>query len=551
MIKAPPPDHAPMSPRNEALPDLAARLFAEIAALSRDVRGVSRPAFSQVETRVLTHLAVAARAEGLEVWFDAGLNLFAALPGTREAPEITLIGSHVDSVPQGGNFDGLAGVLAGLLVLVRALREGVTPPRALHLLAMRGEESPWFGPPYLGSRIVTGQMTERELAATHRGDGRTLAAHLADLDIPVDAIRAGRPTIDLSRVKAYVELHIEQGPALIAGGAPIAAVSGIRGNLRHRALRCEGVAGHSGAVPQPARHDAVQAVSELLVRMEAHALDWGEEGLDLVFTAGMVATDPAKSAITRIADEVTFSTDMRSLDAGVLDRFHALMEVEMAGIATRRGVCFVPDAMQRARPATCAPELVEAMKLAMLRRRIRPVVMASGAGHDAAIFAQAGVPAAMMFVRNENGSHNPDEAMEMGDFEIACEVLYDLLCRDPMEDAMDAAPPPVFADLAQTVRQHGGGTYAFEAAARAAREIALDHPGHALALNLAAIAATQVARRFDDQAVTASQAADQLAEFERRLARLDMAAAEPDPGRRLQMLNDLAAQLLDIERNEI
>ena len=115
---------------------------------------------------------------------------------------------------------------------------------------------------------------------------------------------------------------------------------------------------------------------------------------------------------------------------------------------------------------------------------------------------------------------------------------------------MDAAPPPAFADLAQTVRQHGGGTYAFEAAARAAREWAIDHPGHALALNLAAMAATQVARRFDDQAVTASQAAERLAEFERRLAWLDSAAAESDAGRRLQMLNDLAAQLLDVERNE-
>lgn len=115
---------------------------------------------------------------------------------------------------------------------------------------------------------------------------------------------------------------------------------------------------------------------------------------------------------------------------------------------------------------------------------------------------------------------------------------------------MNAAPPPAFADLAQTVRQHGGGTYAFEAAARAARDMAIAHPGHALALNLAAMAATQVARRFDDQAVTASQAAEQLAEFERRLDGLDSAAREGDAARRLQMLNDLAAQLLEIERDE-
>ncbi len=536
--------------RNEPVPALAARLFDEIAALSPDIRGVSRPAYSAVETAVLAHLAAAARAEGLEVWQDAALNLYAGLPGTREAAGVVLVGSHADSVPQGGNFDGLAGVIAGLCVLVRAMREGVTPPRPIHLIALRGEESPWFGLPYLGSRIVTGQMTAEDLDRPHRDDGRPLSAHLEGLGIPVAEIRAGRPMIDLSRIAGYVELHIEQGPVLIDLDAPVATVSGIRGNLRHNRILCEGVAGHSGAVPQDMRHDAVLAVAELLALMEGHALDWAGEGADLVFTCGMIGTDPARHALTRIPDEVAFSTDMRSLDESVLARFHALMEAEMAAIAARRGVRFVPDAIQRARPATCDAELVEAMKLAMLRRRIRPVTMASGAGHDAAMFAQAGVPVVMMFVRNANGSHNPDEAMAMGDFEIACETLYDLLCRDPMENAMDAAPPPAFADLAQTVRQHGGGTYAFEAAARAAREWAIDHPGHALALNLAAMAATQVARRFDDQAVTASQAAERLAEFERRLAWLDSAAAESDAGRRLQMLNDLAAQLLDVERNE-
>lgn len=115
---------------------------------------------------------------------------------------------------------------------------------------------------------------------------------------------------------------------------------------------------------------------------------------------------------------------------------------------------------------------------------------------------------------------------------------------------MNAASPLAFSALAQTVRQHGSGTYAFEAAARAAREQAIARPADALALHLAAMAATQVARRFDDQAVTASQAAEQLAEFERRLAGLDAASAEPDATRRLSMLNDLAAQLLEIERNE-
>lgn len=536
--------------RNETLAGLARRMFDDIAAMSPDVRGVSRPAYSATETATLSYLEQVALTEGLEVWYDEGRNLYAALPGTREADGVMLVGSHVDSVPQGGNFDGLAGVIAGLTVLFRAMREGTTPQRPIHVVAMRGEESPWFGPCYIGSRIITGTLTEDELAATHRGDGRSLADHLVDLDVPVDKLRAGAPMINLGRIAGYIELHIEQGPVLIDKNAPIAAVSGIRGNLRHRQIICRGVAGHSGAVPQNLRQDALLAVSDLLARMERHVEESLELGDDLVFTSGMIGTDPAKHAVTRIPDEVFFSVDIRSLDTGTLDHVYSLLEREMAVIGQRRGVRFELDDKQHAPPAACDPELVDRIKLAMLRRRIRPVVMASGAGHDAAVFAEAGIPTAMMFVRNENGSHNPDEAMDYRDFEIGCETLYELLCHDPMEDALDNATPPVFADLAQTVRQHGGGTYAFEAAAKAAHNMAIDHPGHAVALNLAAMAASQVARRFDDQAITASQAAAQLDEYERRLATLDSLAGEADAGRRLQILNDLAAQLLDVERGE-
>jgi len=536
---------APLINTPEPLPTLAARLFDEIAAMSPDSRGVSRPAYSDVETAVLDHLAASARAEGLEVWQDAALNLYAALPGSRDAEGVMLVGSHVDSVPQGGNFDGLAGVIAGLVCLIRTRREGVRPPRPVHLLAMRGDESAWFGPCYLGSRLVTGQLSDSELRATHRADGRSLAAHLDGLGLPMEGVRAGRPMIDLGRIAGYIELHIEQGPVLVERGLPLAAVSGIRGNLRHAAIRCEGTAGHSGAVPQGMRHDAVMAVAELLAALEARAVEVGRDGDDLVFTCGMLGTDPARHALTRIPDEVSFSIDIRSLDDATLDRFGAEARALMDEVAARRGVRFVLDEEKRARPARCDRGLVSALTGAMLRRRIPPLVLASGAGHDAAVFAQAGVPAAMLFVRNAHGSHNPDEAMDLGDFELACEVLYDVLCRSGEEDAMTTSEAgPSLDHLSDMLDERGGGTYAFEAVAAEAQRLALDHPAHAAALSLVAASARQIADRFDVLAITTAQAEAQREQFERDLARLTEVMTSDQPGRALALLNNVAAEIL-------
>ncbi|WP_244439631.1 M20/M25/M40 family metallo-hydrolase [Nitratireductor aquibiodomus] len=229
---------------------LAARLFDDVARMSPDVEGVSRPAFSEIETRTLKYLEDVAKAEGLAVWYDAGCNALFSLPEDRDAERFVVVGSHVDSVPFGGNFDGLAGVVAGLICLIRARREGRRFEKPVHVLAMRGEESAWFGPCYIGSKVLTGTLAKRELEETHKGDGRTLEAHMADIGLPVEDVQAQKPLMDVSRIEAYLELHIEQGPLLIGKNIPAAAVSGIRGNIRYRSITCHGEAGHSGAVPK-------------------------------------------------------------------------------------------------------------------------------------------------------------------------------------------------------------------------------------------------------------------------------------------------------------
>ncbi len=405
----------------------ARSLFDGIAALSPDVEGVSRPAFSDIESETLRFLVDFARSQGLEVWYDSGLNARFCLQADRDADRYTVVGSHVDSVPQGGNYDGLAGVVAGLVCLTRAKRRGSRFVQPVHALAMRGEESAWFGPCYIGSKALTGTLTKSELDAAHKGDGRTLGEHMGRIGLPVDAVRKGEPLGDLSAIEAYIELHIEQGPLLIGKDIPAAIVSGIRGNFRHRAVRCIGEAGHSGAVPRAYRRDPVLAMADLLVRLDESWSTILNMGDDLVLTSGMVGTDPASHAMSRIPDRITFSLDVRSQDATTLDAMRALLRAEMRQVERDRKVRFELDEEMRVEPAICDPVLVEHLKAAMARVGQEPFVMPSGGGHDAAIFAAAGIPSAMVFVRNRNGSHNPQEAMELDDFLAATDIVYEFL----------------------------------------------------------------------------------------------------------------------------
>lgn len=411
--------------------EAAAWLFGEIARRTRDGEGVSRPAFSDIETQTLAFLEEFARGEGLETWYDAGQNLVMGLPGEREARRHMLVGSHVDSVPCGGNFDGLAGVVAGIVCLLRARRNGESFALPVRALAMRGEESAWFGPCYLASKALTGVVTVAELASRHKADGRTLGDHMDDIGLPVDDIAAGKRLTALDDIAAYIELHIEQGPLLVGKGIPAAVVTGIRGNFRHPAVRCIGEAGHSGAVPRAFRRDPVLAMADLLVRLDESWSTILNKGDDLVLTCGIVGTDPSRHAMSRIPDEVAFSLDIRSQSARTLDEMRALLRSEIRQIERDRKVRFdLGDEVPTA-PALCDGGLVEGLKAAMERVGQEPFAMPSGGGHDAAVFAAAGVPSAMVFVRNEHGSHNPREAMEIDDFLAATDIVYEFLKAGP------------------------------------------------------------------------------------------------------------------------
>ncbi len=428
-------DHIPSIPADcltHPLSDLrtvAENLFSDIADISADVEGVSRPAFSAKESEVLRYLEGVAGQFGLCVWYDAGQNVLFSLPEDENAEKYILVGSHIDTVSRGGNFDGLAGIVAGLLCLIKARQNCQRFVRSVKVIALRGEESDWFGPCYIASKCLTGQLGMDELASRHKVDGLTLGEHMSAVGVNIDAVRRGEPLMDVSALLEYVELHIEQGPLLVEKKNPAAIVSGIRGNLRYRYIKCEGEAGHSGAVPRAYRRDPVMALADLLSRLDESWLTILQKGNDLVLTSGIVSTNPETHAMSRIPDQVVFSLDSRSQSKTVLNEMRDLIQLEMAQIEADRKVQFQLGAELCTAPAMMAETVVTGLKQSMERMGLEPFVMPSGGGHDAAVFSNAGVPTGMVFVRNRNGSHNPDEAMDISDFLLASGIIFDYLMR--------------------------------------------------------------------------------------------------------------------------
>ncbi|MEO7241764.1 MAG: Zn-dependent hydrolase [Variovorax sp.] len=412
-----------------SLQPMAEALFADMRELSFDGVGVTRESYGRGESAAADYLREFAREKGLTVHDDSAANIVFRLPETQGAPCVSWVGSHIDSVPQGGNFDGYAGVVAGLLCLVAQQRSGASYPLPLEVVAFRGEESAWFGKAYMGSGALFGKISEADLELKQRSTGQTLAECMRQCGADVDAIRTQRVLIDKDRVKAYVELHIEQGPVMIARSLPLAVVSGIRGNVRHNRIVCHGDAQHSGVVPRWLRHDAMFAVADLIMRLDEHWRILLERGTDLVVTAGVVSTDPAEHSISRIPGNVSFSLEARSKSNDTLEAFYQLMQAECAAIARERGVRFEFDRRLISDPATMDPKICGVLTRACAAQGVPYEVIASGAGHDASLFANAGIPSGMLFVRNQNGSHNPNEAMDIADFMLGVQAMSTALAE--------------------------------------------------------------------------------------------------------------------------
>jgi beta-ureidopropionase / N-carbamoyl-L-amino-acid hydrolase len=407
---------------------LAVDLFDTLRTETVDGEGVSRESYGAGEQFAHDLLRKTAATLGLGTRVDFAGNLYMTLAGRDRSAPGWIAGSHLDSVPMGGNYDGAAGVIAGLVVLAALRRCGEPPPRDITVMGIRAEEaSSWYGGSHnghLGSRAALGMLPASELqAAVNSRSGRTLAQHVADAGFDAEAIAAGRKALERERFLGYLELHIEQGPVLENRALPVGIVTGIRGSARLRSARCVGEYTHSGAVPHEYRSDAVLATAELCHRLDKAWENVRRAGRDLVFTVGKLYTDPKAHALTKVPGEASFTIDLRSQDSGTLDMMMARTRALADEIAQRNRVRFELGEFNLQEPSVMNPRLREMLAREAQDLAIDALAMPSGAGHDAQDFERAGFPAAMIFVRNAHGSHNPHEAMDMTDFALGTQLL--------------------------------------------------------------------------------------------------------------------------------
>lgn len=405
---------------------LAERLFTELRERTgegRPDRGVTRTSYGLGEQIAHDIVQREARRLGLTCTMDAACNLYISLEGREPGPAI-MIGSHLDSVPKGGNFDGAAGVLAGLAVAAGFVRAGQRPARDLIVIGIRAEESTWFGASYIGSRAAFGKLSGAELdTVTRTSDRVLLGAAIASAGGDPVALDAGCAHLDATRIAAFIEPHIEQGPVLVGEGRALGIVTGIRGSFRYRHARCEGKYSHSGATPRSHRSDAVLATAHLAVALDDFWKHHAEAGRDLSVTFGQFATDREHAAFSKVAGRVDFSLDVRSEDPATLDLVREDLLRTVACLEAEFGVKFALGEETGSKAARMDSGLTAQLSDLARVQGVDARPMPCGAGHDAAVFAQNGVPTAMVFIRNRNGSHNPHEAMEIEDFARAAELL--------------------------------------------------------------------------------------------------------------------------------
>ena len=400
----------------------AATLFDRLRADGEDPPGVSRDPYGPGEQRAHATIAEAAAALGLERTGDPAANLYATWPGADRALPRLVIGSHLDSVPHGGNFDGAAGVVAGLVAVAALLRLGITPARDVTVMGIRAEESVWFQVSYIGSRAALGTLPEGALDVRRVDTGRTLAAHIAECGGDPAALAAGHRALDPATIAAYLELHIEQAPSLIEAGAPVGICTGIPGNFRYPDAWIEGADDHVG-LPRRFRRDAAMAGAEFAMGIEAIWREHEARGIPMAATIGRFHTDPARHGLTIVPGSFHFSLDVRAYDEAVLAALDTQVTALIAAIAQRRGVMFHLGTKARAAVGPVDPGIRAGLEAAAAALGVASVPLGSPASHDAAAFAAAGVKMGMVFVRNANGSHNPREAMTLDDFLAGTAVL--------------------------------------------------------------------------------------------------------------------------------
>ena len=395
------------------------RAIGEIGALPNG--GVTRPGFSPLERQAHELVGGWLRELGLTVRTDVIGNTIAERPGRRSGPFIGF-GSHLDSVPHGGRFDGIVGVV-GAVEVIRLLNEaGLTTEHPLRLVLFAGEEGARFGEPCVGSRAIVGGWENRDLARIRDREGVSLVGALEALSF--DPARIGEARWEPGEVAAFLELHIEQASVLETEGRQIGLVDVVSGSTRLR-LDLIGRADHSGGTPMSQRADAFNAAAEIALTVESLATDHRHRGTRA--TVGRLDLYP--NTITTVPGRVVMGIDVRDVDSDRQRRAASEIVERAHWICERRGVRLEAEVIADTSPAVLSMWLRELSSNVSRDLGLNYRIMSSGAGHDTAILARL-LPAAIIFVPSRDGlSHVPEEWSSAADIARGVDVLTGTILR--------------------------------------------------------------------------------------------------------------------------
>jgi len=390
-----------------------------LARIGMTRKGSERTAYSIKDMRAKDALTYLMRRSGLRVRVDGVGNVFGK---TRVgAGPVVMIGSHIDTVPSGGRFDGVVGVASGIEIARTINENAVELRRPIEVCAFSAEESSRFGIGTLGSAVVAGELDAKDIEPLRDRLGTRLGEVLARLGRGHDAINRSRR--NPSEIHAYLELHVEQGPILETGGKKIGVVSAISASTRLR-VKFLGRADHSGTTPMNLRKDALAAASEMILAVEKISRD---EVKGVVGTVGTLNLLP--NAMNVVPGTVELGIDIRSISSEAKRKAVELVLQEARRISERRSIELEATTMKEDQPVTLDGDIVSLFEDVCRSREISYLNMISGAGHDAMKMARI-TRSGLIFIPSRRGiSHNPDEWTDLGDIEVGANCLLEAAVR--------------------------------------------------------------------------------------------------------------------------
>lgn len=403
-----------------------------LAKIGRDPNGGNtRLAYSAADLEARRWFVERLEATGLRARMDAAGNVIGRLEASIAGAErrAVMVGSHLDTVPNGGPLDGALGVLAGVEVARRLLASGAPRRCAYEVIAFSDEEGRFS--PYVGSRAMTGTLDYARVPRMRDATGMLLVEAMHGAGLSVDRLRdAARPA---EEVAAYLELHIEQGPVLERQGIDIGVVTGIVGQVRF-SIKFHGRPDHAGTTPMDCRRDAFAAAAAYATELRRLVIEQG--GGTAVMTVGIVEVLPGAGNVVPALAQL--GLEIRDLDHGRLARLAALAENEALASGARHDVTAEVRRIYETAPTPLHEQLRDVIDATAATLGLSRLALHSGAGHDAQIMAPY-VPSGMIFIPSKGGrSHCPEEETDWGDVDHGVDVLYGAVATLLASDSIDA-----------------------------------------------------------------------------------------------------------------